>query len=60
MKIKCPQHMLAPKDRLEMIPNLDEAHTGKRPKFYALYSKVNQVFYSSPEQVNEILRSKLS
>ena len=27
----CPQHMLAPKDNLEMIPNLDEAHIGKGP-----------------------------
>ena len=26
-----PQHLLTPKDSLEMIPNLDEAHTGTWP-----------------------------
>ena len=30
-KTLCPQHMLVPKDSLEMIPNLDGVHNGKGP-----------------------------
>ena len=36
----CPQHMLAPNNNIDMIPNLDEAHIGKGSKFYRMYSKV--------------------
>ena len=59
-----PQHMLAPKDSLEMVPNLDEALAkGHRlitlPKFYGIHIKVNKVFHPSSQMGTSIPNMKV-